>query len=229
MLADHTHKETPNARIEGATPMKSSEISRVAERLGVTKVVHFTTLRGCLGILASKAVKSRKRLPKEKYLVQVYSPNAAFRKDEDWLDYVNLSVERINDWMFESSKRWHAVRNNPWVVLSFHPRILGHSGVVFTTTNNIYPACRRAEGLAGFKAMFAPQVDGRYGEVHDRSDKREAWTTDRQAEVLYPNELSCEHLLCIYVQCEESAEPIHGMLGGLQMSVDVRHAPEVFA
>ena len=114
------------------------------------------------------------------------------------------------------------------MVLSFHPRILGHGGVVFTTTNNIYPKCSRGQGLAGFKAMFANQVVGRFGDVHGRSGKQQLWPTDRQADVLYPKQLSCEHVLCIYVQCADSAERIHGILGGLQMSVEVRHAPEVF-
>ena len=126
-----------------------------------------------------------------------YKTNAKIRKDSAWLDYVNLSIERINDWMFETSQRWHAREDNPWVVLSFHPRILGHGGVVFTTTNNIYPKCSRGQGLAGFEAMFANEVIGRYGEVHGRSSKQQAWPTDRQAEVLYPKQLSCEHLLCI--------------------------------
>lgn len=76
--------------------------------------------------------------------------------------------------------------------------------------------------------MFANQVVGRYGKVHGRDCKQQAWPMDRQAEVLYPKQLSCEHLLCIYVQCEDSADRIHGILGGLQMSVEVRHSPEVF-
>ncbi len=88
--------------------------------------------------------------------------------------------------------------------------------------------CVGAMGLAGFKAMFANQVVGRYGKVHGRIGKQQAWPTDRQAEVLYLKQLSCEHLLCIYVQCEDSAEPIHGILAGLQVSVEVRHTPEVF-
>ena len=150
------------------------------------------------------------------------------RKDSAWLDYVDLSIERIKDWMFETSQRWHSREDNPSVVLSFHPRIQGHGGAVFATTNNIYPKCSCGQGLAGLKAMFANQVVGRYGEVHGRSSKQQASPTDRQAEVLYPKRLSCEHLPCIYVQRKDSAERIHGILGGLQMSVEVRHAPEVF-
>lgn len=197
-----------------------------AEARGVTRVVHFTTVGGAVGILAKKAVKSRHRLPEDDYLEHVYQPNVDCRKDPAWLDYVNLSLERINEWMFETSARWHVEAS--WVLLSFRPDVLGHPGVVFTTTNNIYPACERAEGLAGFEAMFADRVVGRYGRMHNRTDKKPAWPTDRQAEVLYPGELSCNHLLMIEVQTERTADTMKGALGGLYTDLCVRHAPEVF-
>lgn len=199
-----------------------------ATRRGIKEVVHFTTLRGAVGVLASGAVKSRKRLPTERYLEHVYRPNADTRKDPLWLDYVNLSIERINDWMFNTSVRWHIVDNNPWILLSFNAEILGHPGVVFTTTNNIYPSCERAEGLDGFTALFADSVKGRFGVVHTRDGKRPQWPTDRQAEVLYPGELSCDYLRRIDVQLPEAEDGIHGALAGLNRSVPVRHEPEVF-
>ena len=204
------------------------DIAMAAESRGISQVVHFTTVSGAIGILASNAVKSRSRLPKDKYIERVYRPNALDRKDKPWLDYVNLSIERINDWMFEHSERWHAAEDNPWVVLSFHPRILAHPGVVFTTTNNIYPACMRAEGLAGFRRVFSNEIEGRYGRRHRRTNKLDAWPTDRQAEVLYPGELSCVNLQRIDVQMEESVDTIHGILSALGKEISVRHAPEVF-
>ena len=204
------------------------EILGEATNRGITQIVHFTTMRGAVGILASNSVKSRARLSEDSYLEMVYQPNAEVRKDPAWLDYVNLSVERINEWMFQASTRWHRREGNPWIVLSFHPRILTHPGVVFTTTNNIYPRCRRSEGLAGFREMFAEIVYGRYSEVHDRSGKEEAWPTDRQGEVLYPGVLSCEYLQRIDVQLEHSLEDIDGLLGALSTNVPVCHAPEVF-
>lgn len=83
------------------------EIVRAAEARGISDVVHFTTVSGAVGVLASRAVMSRKRLPEEEYLEHVYRPNSAIRKDQAWLDYVNLSITRINDWMFGTSVRWH--------------------------------------------------------------------------------------------------------------------------
>ena len=223
-----------------ARPRTSEDIARLANcpevlvearRIGVSKVAHFTTKTGTLGVLAAGAVKSRCKLPQDKYLEHVYQPNADTRKDQAWLDYVNLSIERINDWMFETSSRWHAAEDNPWVVLFFTPKILTHPGVVFTTTNNIYPACKRAEGLVGFSQMFAEKISGRYDKLYDRTDKLPAWPTDRQAEVLYPGELSCSYLQQIVVQREETVETIAGMFKGLHLNLDsvpVRHAPEVF-
>ena len=223
--AIEAHPRTPDnvARLP-----QRPEVVVAAEERGIRDVVHFTTTNGAVGVLASRAVKSRTRLPKDKYLEHVYRPNAELRKDQAWFDYVNLSISRINDWMFDASTRWHAADGNPWVVLSFAPCILGHPGVIFTTTNNIYPACRRAEGLSGFSRLFANSVRGRYNELHDRTDKEPAWTTDRQAEVLYPGELSCTYLQRIDVQQEETVDLIHGMMGVFGMSVPVRHAPEVF-
>ena len=159
------------------------------------------------------------------------APTAAIRKDLAWLDYVNLSIARINDWMFDTSVRWHIRDDNPWVVLAFDPRLLGDPGVVFATTNNIYPACRRSEGLEGFEALFAETVVGRTWPTtvrHDRTDKPEDWPTDRQAEVLYPGEVPCNYLRRINVQREDTIDTMYGVLAGLGLRVPVRYAPEVF-
>ena len=205
------------------------DIALAVEHRRISQVVHFTTTIGAVGILAANAVKSRTRVDEDKYLEYVYQPNARIRKDCAWTDYVNLSIERINEWMFESSTKWHATHDNPWVVLSFHPQILTHPGVVFTTTNNIYPACMRGEGLAGFNRIFGDIVFGRYSQRHIRTDDMPAaWPTDRQAEVLYPGELSCDHLQRIDVQFERSLEDINGALGGLGLDIPVCLAPEVF-
>ena len=220
-----------------AHPRTPDEVARLpicpdvvvaATRRSVKEVLHFTTLRGVVGVLAAGAVKSRKRLSHDQYLEHVYRPNAPIRKDPEWIDYVNLSVARINAWMFEHSERWHAQESNPWAVLSFHPGILGHPGVVFATTNNVYPACRRAEGRDGFDQLFADQVYGRYNRRHDRVGKPADWPTDRQAEVLYPGELSCAHLQRIDVQMEDATDTIHGILAGVNSDVRVCYAPEVF-
>ena len=229
-MPNRSHIEAyPRTAEEIASLNSCPDVLAAAKQREIKSVVHFTTLAGVIGVLATGSLKSRARLPKDKYLEHVYKPNSQLRKDQLWLDYVNLSIERINDWMFDASSRWHAADGNPWVVLSFHPTILSHAGVIFTTTNNIYPSCRRSEGLHGFCRLFGEPIEGRFGRLHRRDDKLPAWATDRQAEVLYPGELSCKYLQRIDVQLEEAVDSIHGVLGGLSLNVSVRHAPEVFS
>jgi len=223
------HRARPKTADEVANMPARPEIVTAARERGVKDGVHFTTVRGAVGILAVRAVKSGKRLQTEQFLEHVSRPNAHFGKALDWLAYVNVSITRINDWMFKTSLRWHIEDNdNPWVVFAFDPKLLGDPGVVFATTNNIYPACRRAGGLEGFSSLFADNVLGRYDKQHNRMGKMSDWPTDRQAEVLYPGELSCDYLHRIDVQREEPIETIHGMLAVLGLNVQVRHAPEVF-
>ena len=227
-MATHVVEARPKTASEWSRQGPLPEIEQAARLRGITDVVHFTTLRGAVGVLASRALKSRARLPSDQYLEHVYRPNADFRKDTAWLDYVNLSIQRINDWMFGTSTRWHAADGNPWVLLSFDVTVLSHPGVVFSTTNNIYPSCLRAEGFGGFSRLFDAQVKGRYGRLHSREGKHASWPTDRQAEVLYPGELSCEHLRRVDVQVAETEDSVHGVLGAVGMKVPVHHAPEVF-
>lgn len=141
----------------------------------------------------------------------------------------SLSISRINDWMFETSQRWHVAEGVSWVVISFTPEILTHPGVVFSTTNNIYPARLRAEGASGFEQMFASRVAGRYGEIKTRPpDCPASWPTDRQAEVLYPGEVSLAYVQRIDVQTGQCHDDVEGMLGALNLDVQVRLAPQVF-
>ncbi|HSH60418.1 MAG TPA: DarT ssDNA thymidine ADP-ribosyltransferase family protein [Acidimicrobiales bacterium] len=229
MVISHRTPAQPRSSAEIATLLPCPEVVEAARRRGITEIVHFTTIQGAVGILASRRVKSRQRLPSDRYLEHVYRPNAKTRsRDAAWLDYVNLSISRINDWMFDTSERWHIADGVSWVVLSFTIEILGHPGVVFTSTNNIYPACRRGEGLDGFSRLFDDVVLGRYSTRHTRHGLSDYFTTDRQAEVLYPGELSIDHLQRIDVQVEEALYDIEGALGGLGLQVPVRHAPEVF-
>ncbi|MEU1485022.1 DarT ssDNA thymidine ADP-ribosyltransferase family protein [Streptomyces sp. NPDC005752] len=213
-----------------ATEAKESIESIIADR-GISEVLHFTTNLGLLGILGTSAVLSRKRLPLEKYVEHIYTPNCSTRKDRVWLDYVNLSVSRINGSMFDASERWHEVDNVWWAALSFEADVLGDPGVYFTTTNNIYPSVRRATGTDGLNALFAEVVSGRYSQPMARFAGQPAhWTTDRQAEVLYPGRLSLAKLQCIYVREEHHADDISGWFASFPSTyaVPVTCVPEVF-
>lgn len=192
-------------------------VQEVIAKRGIQEVLHFTTNLGLVGVLDSGSLKSRQRLEVDQRLEHIFSPNAAFRKDIDWLDYVSLSVSRVNSRFLDICKnRWHRHRNIWWCVLSFQPIILTHNGVYFTTTNNIYPGVRQTQGPEALDAMFAERVEYWPGKYLRRNAKTSAaFATNEQAEVLYPSEVSSNFLQRIYVSCEEDLDEVHGQLGAL--------------
>ena len=199
------------------------------EDRNVTEVLHFTTHLGLIGIIDGRKVKSRTQLGDDDRLEFILKLNAPIVKDEEWMDYVNLSISRINTRYFRSSENWHPeVR---WRILSFSPNILTDDGVYFVTTNNAYSVAKRDTGTDGFEAMFAQRVRwGHYGSTKTRtSNMAEYFTTCDQAEVLYPTELSLDSLQRLYVATEEEQDEVYGVFSALnRKTVDVLVEPTRF-
>lgn len=204
---------------------------------GVEEVVHFTTNRGLVGILAENAILSRRQLPENKYLENVAYNNSKFRpeesamfdKSEDWLDYINLSISEINSHFFDISRSWH--RNNDvwWVILAFAPDILKIDGVYFGTTNNKYDLCDRARGEAGFRAMFNDPIPRLRGWFAKRMGRAPHLATCQQAEVLYPVRLGLESLRRIYVSEPDQYDVVRGWLREWEkQAVEVIISPQKF-
>jgi hypothetical protein len=217
------------AMVEDALPRTAEAISKLrpvpaiplaAEERRITEVVHFTMTRNLIGVL-STALMCRSRVGKEHYVQAVYAPNCYSRvRDAAWIDYVNLSVSRINRWMFGYSRGWHP--REAWAILGFDVAILGHPGVVFTTTNNAYEdVCLRGEGLEGFEQIFLDPVVGYDGRLRHRVGLEDKFPTDFGAEILYPSSLSIDYLQTIYTESEEGIDIVEGILGGLHSEIDV--------
>lgn len=196
-------------------------IQAIIDNRGITEVLHFTTHRGLVGTLASRALQSRYRLPEDQYLQHILHVNAAVRpeasaffdKSDNWLDYVNLSISEINRRYFEVSERWHAAGDVWWAILSFDAVVMTHENVVFATTNNTYDLCERERGAAGLDALFA-QLIGRKSpswRVY-RTGRTAELPTCEQAEVLYPAAVSTDFLRRVYVREEEYQDQVVGWL-----------------
>jgi hypothetical protein len=182
-------------------------IADVIAKRGITEILHFTTNHGVLGMFAKRAILPRRTLPAEKYLEHVYKPNAEVRKDPAWTGHVSLSISRVNTEFFGVSRVWHSDTDTWWAIVSLDPEILSHENVVFVTTNNIYPARLRDTGAGALCALFADQVLGYYGQPTKRKpDMPDAWTTDVQAEALYPGEISTQFVRRIYVLTHDHAD-----------------------
>lgn len=207
-------------------------IRAVITQRKIEEILHFTANKGVLGILDSKFLKSRERLLSDQRLEYILQPNAADRsKDAAWLDYVNLSISRINSNFFSvSAGNWHKDKNLWWCILSFRPEILDHDGVFFATTNNIYTGVTRANGPIGLESMFASRVTQWVGKVVKRDDKiPDNWPTCVQAEILYPAQVSTEYLQKIYVNDEQSADELAGQFSMLRHPfVPIEIRPEFF-
>ena len=197
-------------------------IGDIIEQRKISEILHFTTNRGITGILATGDVKSRKLLPKEKYLEYVYMYNCKERhRDTIWHDYVNLSLTTVNKKLFGiSSGNWHAAMDGWWCILSFSPEILTHDGVIFTTTNNIYTGVKRDTGPRGLEKLFSPRIIQWSNNIVRRNPNIPTnQPTCQQAEVLYPQELSIQYLQRIYVEADDHASAIESQF-------DVLNIPE---
>ena len=224
---DWAPEAEPQSRDEVRRAPRCSEVVAAATEHGITSIVHFTTVKGLIGILASGAAKSRQDLPEDESVKHVFEPNAAERHlDQLWHDYVNLSVTAINLRMFRFSAREHP--GAKWAILEFGPEILGDGGVVFCTTNNSYPSARRGRGLRGFEQLFAPTVSGWYGQSAPRGDRPPYQTTDPQAEVLYPFELSLKHLHTVTVADDDTYEAVEAALSHFPYAPKIKKDPEAF-
>lgn len=204
-------------------------VEEIVKNRRIEEVLHFTTHLGLIGILDSRYILSRQRLPEDKRLEYILKLNASRRLDTDWLDHVNLSISRINATLYDiSSEKWHPqVR---WRILSFDPVILTHDGVFFATTNNIYPSVIRARNGKGLEALFAPSVIGRYRSVITRDPTTpDCCPTCVQAEVLYPQRLSTDYLKKIYVSAGEEQDNVCGQMSALHhREVAVEINPQAF-
>lgn len=185
-------------------------ISEAIAKRAIKQVVHFTTNRGLIGILDSGFLKSREILPEDSRLEFIIKNNSATRKDVEWLSFVNLSITKVNHEFFNYCSKWH--HDIFWCVLSFSPEILTHDGVVFTTTNNIYPSVQRGRGESGFESIFADTVYGKYNTRISRSKSQPLnLPTDIQAEVLYPTKVDISFLQKIIVSCDDHADDVSGI------------------
>lgn len=204
-------------------------ISDIISSKGIKDILHFTTNSGLVGILDTGYLRSHQRVGKDQRLEFILKNNSQIRKDTAWLDYVNLSITEINKEFFQSSERLHT--GSCWRILSFDPEILTHEGVYFSTTNNIYPVAKRGTGPEGLESLFSSPIPwGYFGSKKWRSHNlSSAHTTDIQAEVLYPQEISIKYLQRIYVPSEKDQDDVSGLIQALKnKSIDVIIAPERF-
>jgi hypothetical protein len=206
-------------------------VDEVVERRGITEVLHFTTNLGLIGVLATRALKARALLDIDDYLEFIFKANAARIRDRQYLRYVNLSISRLSPAFFKWSRRQHTTEDLYWCILSLTPEILGHDGVLYATTNNIWTGCDRARGGEGLEALFAKKVH-RYSTLWaERQDGYpHNWPTCDYAEVLYPEQVRTDFLQRIYFETDDQMHHGAAQMRALNHpEIELVVAPELFS
>lgn len=206
-------------------------ISDIAQQKGVKELIHFTTNSGLLGILAKRGVLPSARLTEEDTLAFIFKQNSVSRREwnKKWLSYINLSVSKVNNSFFSYSQYIHKDSDVYWIILSFSTEVLNQQGVFFTTTNNIFPSCTRGEGEASFECMFASSIEGKRQKIFSRTEQHHSsWTTCEEAEVLYPDFLTLDFLLKIYVPDIDVKRIVIAQLSAFNADFEICVAPEKF-
>lgn len=182
---------------------------QLARDRGVREILHYTSQKGVMGSIIVDALLSRKQVEETPAVEFIFEGVWDRYRDPRWVDHISLSVSQINLDLFERSRRRHP--DWWWAVMSFDPTLLADNDVWFTTTNNIFPSCRRNPGLAGFEAIFAERVEGRFQRIYDRTELALApnLPTDLAAEVLYPQRIALDRLQRLYLPGEQHRRTVN--------------------
>jgi hypothetical protein len=212
--------------------MNDTAVIQAISQRRLPEVLHFTTNNGLVGILRTSRLSANAFLRAEQQLAHILRINSIDRsRDSLWLEYVNLSISRINDYFFGYSKKLDKHEHAYWCILGFDPEIMAHPGVHFATTNNAYSLTLRATGALGLDALFAERIRRKPGWTVARSPHEAPhYTTCRQAEVLYPGHVSLKHLRAIYVMSGEAYDEVFAqvsllaphLLAHIEITVDPR-------
>lgn len=183
---------------------------------GISRLVHFTPLINLIGIYEIGALWARSQIDgfaKEHdnfFLLDYIRWNDKFRLDGR-MDCINLSIQRINHVLFRSFRNKFN-QCDVWCILEFSPELMERDGVVFTVGNAASSDVRAhgtGIGVEALKAMFMDQVEvgNFYGrKIFTRANVPNNCPTNRQAEVMIPEEISCKKIKGIVFQYEEHAK-----------------------
>lgn len=171
---------------------------------GITRVCHFTQSRNLPQILTDpRGIRSTADLEAE--APDVLNRNDPVRLDRKE-DYISCSIEYPNSWNFRQFQRRERLFSD-WVVLILDPSILWRPTTYFSPRNAASPSAVHARGLAGFQALFAPQVRGAYGRWYVRTDRMlPSCPTDDQAEVLIQRQIERSLIWAVAVASDEQAD-----------------------
>ena len=213
---------------------KAELASYIADR-GINRLIHFSPRRNLIGMFKFGGLWSRSRLIEyakqhnDEDVLAYVTWNDSIRLDGRQ-DCINLSIERINYFLFDVFRRKFEERfgdDEPWCAIEIDPSVMLQPGVLFARANAASAAVRAngiGSGLAGLQALFAdkivtPKYNNRVQIDNRTHDCPICCPTSVQAEVLVPNEISLSKFMGIVFMSREDMVQVKSMLKTLFPSV----------
>lgn len=181
------------------------------KKRNITCLVHFTETINLLSIVKEGHLLSRYRINE----IDTESKDFIVQNDQIRLDtlqdYINLSIEFPNSFLF---RRFRERQKEPfinWCVLKIRPIYIYKVGTLFSISNAASSFSRNA-GIAGdlkkFQELFSETLTISYPSGYSRTLTRkhlkDCYPTDEQAEVLVKGEIPYSDVMQICFEDEES-------------------------
>lgn len=199
-------------------PFKPDRAAFEAEvaRRGITRLMHFTPTINLISIYEQGALLSRDQLKRlaveypELHLTDYVEVNDRLRLD-NLNDYLNLSIQHPNHWLFrkfrDSCRNWC----DSWCVISLTPASLWYADTMFSIGNAAASLSKR-QGINGqfttFCSLFKDNVvaGNMYSQrILTRTNLADCHPTDAQAEVLVKGQIPIDCITAVFFETQEEA------------------------
>jgi hypothetical protein len=203
-------------------PDRTSFEAEVARR-GITRLVHFTPTINLISIYEQGALLSREQLKRlvmeypELHLGDYVEINDRLRLD-NLNDYLNLSIQHPNHWLFQKFR--DSCRNwcNSWCVIACKPECLWYVDTMFSI-GNAASSISKQHGVNGqyktFCSLFQDKVVA--GNIYSqriltRINLADCHPTDAQAEVLVKGRIPIDCITEVFFETQEEASRSHAAI-----------------
>lgn len=213
--------------MSGRVDTESSQLAAYIADRGIRRLVHFSPRRNLIGVFQMGGLWARGRLieyanqHEDADMMAYVTWNDEVRLDGRQ-DCINLSVERINSYLFDVFRRKFEDRfgdDEPWCVIEIEPSVMLMPGVMFARANAASSSVRAsgtAPGLAGLMALYADRIvtPKYYGTRIDErtSDLPRSCPTSIQAEVMVPDVIPLSKVIGLVFENDDDMVQVKAML-----------------
>lgn len=211
----------------------TDDFSNEIERLGITRLCHFTPFLNLIHILApGGALTSTTRLKDDARAVYRQQDLQRYDQQEG---HVCLSIEYPNAW-YLAKKKLNASHElklaSTWVCLGIEPELIARDDTLFCPYNASggWGSGIKA-GFDAFKSLYADEIVGSNWPVTRAANQIPACPTDNQAEVLVANEVAQSEIKSVICATLEELKLVYyglKQVGTIPKDIKFAYAPVLF-